>query len=440
MSAHLRYNWRRMKHNMQVDWKSMLNNFKYEDIYHMVIYPYSTESYGTLAQSIESLISARVDRERMIVVLAGEDRIGQSSRKIAAEIENKYAKEFKYFIVTMHPSGVPGEMIGKGSNATYAAEEARVKILDPNNISYKNVIVSAFDSDTSVYPDYFLCVVWYFLTAEKPHKTSFQPVPLYNNNIWDAPAISRVAAVCGTFWQMVQQERPDKLATFSSHSLSFQALYEIGYWQVNMVSDDSRIYWNLFLANDGDYTVTPISYPISLDANLATTYWQTIKNVYKQNRRWAYGAENIPYILFGFVKNKKISLWRKIKVATIQIDGFWSLATNPLIIFFLGWLPLWLGGSSFNRTVLSHNLPVVTRDLMTFAMAGLILSAIISMSFLPPRPLRYQKTRTVWMVLQWLLVPFTIVFFGAIPGLESQTRLMFKKYMGFWVTPKHRKS
>jgi len=263
-------------------------------------------------------------------------------------------------------------------------------------------------------------------------------VPLYNNNVWQAPALSRVMATTSTFWQMIQQERPEKLATFSSHSVSFKTLYDIGYWQKNMVSEDSRIFWNLFLAHDGDYKVLPIAYPVSMDANLAPTFWETTKNIYKQHRRWAWGAENIPYILMGFLKNKKISLWTKIRMSVVQLEGFWSLATNPILIFLLGWLPLVVGGSDFTNRVLSYNLPIITRNLMTFSMLGLVLSAIIGLSLLPPAPKNIRKRDRVFMVLQWILVPITITIFGAIPGFDAQTRLMLGKYMGFWVTPKHR--
>lgn len=134
------------------------------------------------------------------------------------------------------------------------------------------MLVSIFDIDTVLYPDYFNCLVWHFLEAEHPLKSSFQPVPIFNNNMWEAPALARVVAMSSTFWEMVQQERPERMATFSSHSVSFQALYEVGYWQRNMVSEDSRIYWNLLLANNGKYDVIPLSYPVSMDANAAPTF------------------------------------------------------------------------------------------------------------------------------------------------------------------------
>jgi hypothetical protein len=122
----------------------------------------------------------------------------------------------------------------------------------------------------------------------------------------------------------------------------------------------------------------------------------------------------------------------------VQIEGFWSLATNPLLIFLLGWLPLVVGGSLLTSTLLSHNLPIITRNLMNVSMLGIVFSAMVGLSLLPPPPKHIRKRDWVYMILQWVLVPITITIFGAIPGLDAQSRLMFGKYMGFWVTPKHR--
>jgi hypothetical protein len=120
-------------------------------------------------------------------------------------------------------------------------------VIDVKNIPYKKIVTSVFDIDTVIYPDYFNCLIWFFMTVENPHQSCFQPVPLFTNNLWEAGALSRVMAMSSTFWQMIMQERPEKAATFSSHSVSFQALYEIGYGQANVVSEDSRIFWNLIL-------------------------------------------------------------------------------------------------------------------------------------------------------------------------------------------------
>ncbi|HYC34163.1 MAG TPA: glycosyltransferase family 2 protein [Candidatus Paceibacterota bacterium] len=437
LSIHLRQNFKRMKINMNRDWAELLSRMKSGHIYHMVILPFYEESFDVVEKSVISVIEAKKADMKTIFVLAREEKVGESARKIALKIEEKYKSSFTYFLNTAHPAGVVGEMPGKGSNITYAAKEAR-KLLDSEKIQYEDVIVSAFDSDTVVYPDYFLCLAWYFLSQPKPTEVSYQPVPLYNNNIWNSPAFSRVVASSGTFWQMIQQERPEKLATFSSHAVSFKTLVELDYWQTNMVSEDSRIFWNAFMAYDGKYKVVPISYPVSMDANLAGSFWGTVRNVYKQQRRWAWGSENVAYILMGFLKNKNISLWKKIRVAATQIEGYWSLSTNPIFIFLLGWLPLILGSNEFRSTVLSYNLPVITRNLMILCMFGLVLSAVISLKFLPPPPPNTSKFKKIGMVLQWILVPFTIMIFGAVPGLDAQTRLLFGRYMGFWVTPKYR--
>jgi cellulose synthase/poly-beta-1,6-N-acetylglucosamine synthase-like glycosyltransferase len=438
LSYHLRYNWKRLRHHMELDWQALVADKSYDHLRHVIILPFYKEPESVVRATLESLAAAKYDHQKLIVVLAAEERAGAEAQALAAKMSAEFGPQFGGFLVTTHPADIAGEMAGKGSNAAHAAEQVRREILDPQQIDYRTVLVSIFDIDTVLYPDYFNCLVWHFLTAENPLKSSFQPVPVFNNNMWEAPALARVVAMSSTFWEMVQQERPERMATFSSHSVSFQALYEVGYWQRNMVSEDSRIYWNLLLANDGKYDVIPLSYPVSMDANAAPTLWRTMIQIYKQHRRWTYGVENFCYILYHFSQHSKMPRGQRIKIALQQFEGYWSLVTNPIMLFILGWAPIFLGSREFHQTVLSYNLPIVVRDLLILAMFGLVISSIISLSLIPPRPQDASRIRYVVMALQWILVPATMIIFSAIPGLDAQTRLMFGRYMGFWVTPKVR--
>ncbi|MFN3692545.1 MAG: glycosyltransferase [Candidatus Paceibacteria bacterium] len=438
LSYHLRYNWKRLRHHMSLDWGELIADRAYEHLHHVIILPFYKEPESVVRATLESLKAVKYDHSKLIIVLAAEERAGAEAVALAQKMTAEFGSAFGGFLVTSHPANVPGEMAGKGSNAAYAAEEVRTKVLDPRGLSYKDVLVSIFDIDTVLYPDYFNCLVWHFLEAEHPLKSSFQPVPIFNNNMWEAPALARVVAMSSTFWEMVQQERPERMATFSSHSVSFQALYEVGYWQRNMVSEDSRIYWNLLLANNGKYDVVPLSYPVSMDANAAPTLWRTMIQIYKQHRRWTYGVENFCYILYHFGKHPTIPRGQRIKIALQQAEGYWSLVTNPIMLFILGWAPIFLGSREFHQTVLSYNLPIVVRDLLILAMFGLVISSVISLSLIPKRPDDASRLRYIVMALQWILVPATMIVFSAIPGLDAQTRLMFGRYMGFWVTPKTR--
>ena len=230
------------------------------------------------------------------------------------------------------------------------------------------------------------------------------------------------------------------MLTFSSHAMSFKAMVDVGFKQANVISDDSRIFWQCFLQYDGDYRVEPLFYPVSMDANVARTFWKTIRNVYKQQQRWAYGVGDIPYFLFGFLKNKRIPVFKKISLGFSIIEGHWSWATASILIFFLGWLPLLLGGPEFSQTLFSYNLPRITSRILTVAMLGLVGSAYFSIILLPPKPPRYGRFKYLTLVIEWFLLPVIMIFFTSLPAIDAQTRWMLGKYMGFWTTPKVRKS
>lgn len=441
LAFHQQFTYRRMKENLKIDWLRKLDELpikNWSGIYHLIILPFYKEELKVIQSTFKALVNSKYPFDKFIVVLAAEERAGKEALETAEEIKKEFNDEFFRFLITVHPDGIEGELKGKGANETWAAKQAK-EIIDELKIPYENVIVSSFDIDTQVYPYYWARLTHAYLSCSDPLHSSFQPVPIYNNNIWDAPAISRVIAMGATFWHMVQQERPERMSTFSSHSMGFKALVEMDFWTTKNVSEDSRIYWQSLLFYDGNYHTIPLYYPLSMDANLADTFWQTTKNVFKQQTRWSWGVENVPYFTFGCIKNKAMALRKKIYHMFYHWEAFWSWATNSLMIFMLGWLPLILGGETFNRTLISYNLPRLTRSLMSAAMLGLFLSAFYTLKLLPPRPEKYKSRRYIWMIVQWILVPIVTIIFGSIPALISQTRLMFGKYMGFWVTEKKRK-
>ena len=313
-------------------------------------------------------------------------------------------------------------------------------IIDPLGIDYEDILISVFDIDTQVGKDYFPRLTYVFLTTPDRQHSSYQPIPLFVNNIFEAPALARVVSFSCTFWQMMNQARPERLTTFSSHSMPFKALNEIGFWTTDHVSEDSRIFWQCFMHYDGNWRVTPLNYPVSMDANVASGFWKTMVNIYKQQRRWGWGVENVPYMLYGFMNNARISAHKKLYWTFNVVEGFHSWATNCIILFVLGWLPVMLGGEKFNTTLFARNLPHITRLVMTLAMLGVVTSAALAIVLLPPKPKWFKGWHYLLYVLQWILMPITLIVFGSVPGLEAQTRLMLggRFRLGFWVTPKSR--
>lgn len=441
-TTHLLINWRRFKKNLLVNWHEKLRlDFpgEWERLWQLVIIPAYDEPEDIIRANVEALMASTWDMRKFIVVIGLEQR-REDAHSLGRRLQQEYENKFGYFLVTYHPAGTPGEIPGKGSNETFAACSATREIIDKNHILYDDILVSSFDVDTRVFSGYFDCLAHVFLSTPDRYHRSYQPIPVYHNNIWHAPAFSRVIASGATFWQMVDQEQPERLSTFSSHSMSLTALAEVGFWSTNIVSEDHRIYVKALLHYDGNYSVVPLHYPISMDANVAPTWWQTARNIYRQQRRWSWGVENLSYMLFGFLKNKKIPLGKKLFLTFTLVEAFWAWSTYALIIFVFGWLPTLLGGTAFKTTVVSHNLPVITSTIMTAAMIGVIASVVIAISLLPPAPFSMRWYKKTPLIIQWLLVPFIVIIFGSLPALESQTRLMLggKFRLGFWTTPKYR--
>jgi cellulose synthase/poly-beta-1,6-N-acetylglucosamine synthase-like glycosyltransferase len=403
------------------------------EVLHAIIIPTYNESREVLEPTIQSVLKSDYDMKKVIFVLAFEERGGADVEKQAHALVREYKDKFYHAMAVKHPKDIPGELIGKGGNATFAGR-ALQKWLEKEAIDPLRVIVTTLDADNRPDPKYLAAVTYVYCSCDDPVRAAFQPVSMYTNNIWDAPAPMRVLATGNSFFHIVQSMRPHILRNFSAHAQGMQSLILTDFWSVRTIVEDGHQYWRSYFRFDGDYRVYPIYAPIYQDAVLADTYKKTLKAQFVQLRRWTYGASDIAYIFDKgfFHKNNvpRLALWSR---ALRSLEGHVTWASGPLLILIAGFIPSLIHPQS----LAANELPLIVSRVQTFALIFAIPSLFIALRTLPPKPARYKRHRTLFMVLQWAYLPITTFVYNSMAAFYSQTRLMFGKYMDkFDVTEK----
>ncbi len=406
-----------------------------DDIFHVIITAVYNESIDVLRPSIEAILKSKYDPKKIIFVMAYEERGGEQVKKNALILEKEFAKKFGGYLSVCHPDGLKGEMKGKGANITYAGRIVKT-YLEERKIDPINTIVTTLDSDHRPDPKYLPYLTYeYCINPNRTH-FSFQPMAMFFNNIWDAPAPMRVIATGNSFWLMMESVRHYRLRNFAAHAQSMKTLIDTDFWSVTSIVEDGHQFWRTFFTYDGDHLVEPLYVPIYQDAVLADNYRKTFSNQYKQLRRWAYGASDIPFVVTNNIKNKNIAFGKKWLQFFRLMEGHISWATAPLIITFAAWAPLFLN-EQFSRQVIAHQLPVVASRILTIALLGQFITILLSLLMLPTRPKHYHRAKIIFMILQWVLIPVTSILFGSVAALDAQTRLMIGRYpKAFDVTEK----
>lgn len=396
------------------------------------------EPYEVIQPTIQSVLASNYDAKNLLIFLAYEERGGEEIEKTAIRLKKEFSKSFGVFEIVKHPKNLPNEVVGKGGNITFAGR-ALQKYCENNKIPFENVLVTTLDSDNKPHKEYFACATYSFIVHEDRKRLSYQPVSLFLNNIWDVPAPMRVVATGNSFWNIVSTMRPHLLRNFASHSQPLDALVEMDFWSTRTIVEDGHQFWRSYFHFGGDYYVVPIRVPIYQDAVLSETLPKTLKAQFIQLRRWMYGASDIPYVAnLYFSKNRNVPIVDGLMKLIRLIDGHVTAVFQSPMAAFGGWVPLIVYAAS-SRSVIVHQLPNVISTLQQVATVGIFITILISLKMLPPRPERYKKRRSLWMVAQWVYMPVTSICYNAVAAAYSQTRLAFGKYLDkFDVTEKGR--
>jgi hypothetical protein len=224
------------------------------------------------------------------------------------------------------------------------------------------------------------------------------------------------------------------LRNFSAHAQNMKALIDMDFWSVRTIVEDGHQFWRSYFRYDGDYRVLPLYIPIYQDAVLTDSYRKTLKAQFIQLRRWTYGASDIAFVIDkGFFKKNKVPRLDLIAKTWRLTEGHVSWAAAPLLVLFAGYIPALFNPQSYA----ANELPLILSNIQRFAMIGVVVLIYSALKTLPPKPARYKRRRSLWMILQWVYLPVTTIGYNSLAAFNSQTRLMFRKYIDkFDVTEK----
>lgn len=407
------------------------NSKKYpkpDEIINAVIITAYTEPFDVIEPTIKALTKVTYDKKNLLIFFAYEERGGEAIEATVKKLKSLYGDQFMDFVLSKHPKDLPNEVVGKGGNITYAGHRLK-EYCDRNKIAYDKVIVTTLDCDNRPHPKYFDAVAYEYIVNENRNNMSYQPVSLFINNIWDVPAPMRVLATGNSFWNIISSVRPHTLRNFASHSQPLKALVGMNFWSVRTIVEDGHQYWRSYFYFKGNYTVQPILVPIYQDAVLSGTLKKTLKDQFKQLRRWSYGASDIAYVAMNiFTKDRDVPLMPALGRFIRLLDGHVTLACISFLVAFGGWVPLIVNPRA-SMLIAAQQLPDAISKIQQVAMLGIIVTIVISFQIIPKRPARYKWTKSIFMFTQWILMPVTAILYSALAAYVAQTRLMFGKYL-----------
>ncbi len=425
----------RLKASQQMDWAGELKAFSSDakKLHHIIVIPTYKEPINILRRTLDALNNQDFDHKRLIVAVGGESREDGISKKLN-QLKTEYQDKFGYFLTTIHPD-LPDEVKGKSSNSAWIIKQVVDKIIKPNKIPIDYTTVTSHDADVILHPKYYSYLSFKFLDDPDRYLRFWQPAVMFYNNFWSIPAPGRVINTFSTIWMMALLSRPDRLVNFSTYSLSLKMLQSVGFWDVDVIPEDYRIFFKCFFKFQGQVEVIPIFLPAYADAAESSSYWQSLKNQYEQLKRWAWGVSDDPYVIKQFFKSPSVSFLNKaIRVLRIVEDHFlWPV--NWFVIT-IGVNIILLINPYFSHTIIGYTLPKLSSLILSLTLISLLVILIIDSKQRPKRPSWFPRWRSWLIPLEFILMPVVGFFFNALPGLDAHTRLMLGKYLEYKVTEK----
>jgi hypothetical protein len=421
----------RLRRAERTDWLGLARRQSgFDDLHHLVIIPTYKEEDAILAETLDHVVRQDFPSERIAVVLAFEARDGGAPAR-AARLLARYRPRFGQMWALFHQIR-PGEVAGKSSNLAWAAPRAR-ELLVRRGIDPASVMVTICDADSRLHWRYLSALAHDHLAGPDRTYRLYQPALLFHANLDRLPPPLRATNSCYSAWSLARLALGSRLVLQSTYSLPLELAHGVGYWDPDVICEDSRICFKVLQQVGESARVQPIYLPVLADAAEGATPWDTMVAHYQMIRRWAWGASDVPYVLRGALGSRGP---RGVRSPLGPVIGF--------VEDHLTWPTHW-----FLITLGTKALPILAPAIVASPEGALLISAG---SFLLSLCLPFiviaatidlllrggPRDLSEWAgeLIGWSLMPLITLALTCLPALDAHTRLLLGRGIGYIPTPK----
>ncbi|MCC7371876.1 MAG: glycosyltransferase family 2 protein [Chloroflexi bacterium] len=418
----------RLRRSERTDWHGLVQQQSGVDqLHHLVIIPTYREEDAVLSETLDHLAAQDFPREQIAVVLAFEARDPGAAAR-SARLLARYRPRFGQMWALFHQIQ-PGEVAGKSSNLAWAAPRAR-SLLRRRGIDVDRVLVTICDADSRLHSKYLSALAYSHLSDPKHADRLYQPALFFHANLDRLPPPLRATNSAYSAWSLARLALGSRLVLQSTYSLPLALAHRVGYWDVDVICEDSRICFKVLQHVGESARVRPIYLPVLCDAAEGATPWETIVAHYQMIRRWAWGASDVPYVVRGAFGQGGVRVPLGPTIGFIEDHLTWP--THWFLIT-LGTKALPFLAPAIVASPDGAALISAGGFLLSLCLPFIIIAATIDL-MLRGGP----KDLGEWLgeLIGWALMPVITLVLTCLPALDAHTRLLFGRGLGYKVTPK----
>ena len=417
------------------DWLAAGEQFEsFGRVHHVVIVPTYRESDGVLSETLDCLARQSLPTDRVAVVLAFEERDPDAPAR-ATRLTERFAQSIRRVA---------------GHDASGRARRSQRQVVEPGmglaphrrrssiaagRLDAHNLLVTVCDADSRLDRQYLAALGQHVLAHPYGRLHIYQPAILFYANHARLPLGLRAVSSVFSLYSLARLAASHRLIPQSTYSLSWWAARRVSFWDVDVVPEDSHMFFKVWLHLGKRVRVRAIHLPVYADAAEGVTVLGSAKSTYQPDSPLGVGRLGHSVLGLRTIRARHIPWHMRIARVGWYVEEHLVWPSHWFLLTLGGLLPPLLN-PDYARTAVGIWQSNVSSTLLGLCLPSLVLAIVADALLRWRSDGEWDLLSLGFGLVGFALLPLTGLALVALPALDAHTRLLFGRTLAYQVTEK----